>query len=124
MNDADLAARLDELARLPKGWFDGTLGQAPVQDDLTCFAEGFRKFCSDAVPTPYLYPKVEGGVQAEWSLGSVEATLELQPRTRNATWQAVDLTDDKSFERILDLSQSDSWNWLTEQLCSESTGEN
>ena len=122
MNGDDLSTRLDELARLPTGWFDGALGVAPERADLACFADGFRRFASDTVPTPYLYPTVEGGIQAEWSLGTIEATLELQPRTRNATWQAVRLSDGKSLERTLDLGQAESWVWLIEQLIEVSNG--
>ena len=76
LDPMDVAARLDELRTLKNGWFEGK-GLAPKSELMDWLADQFESNFPDQLTSPFLYPTAEGGVQAEWSLGTWETTLEI-----------------------------------------------
>lgn len=60
------------------------------------------------LPTPYLYPTPEGGLQAEWSLGGSNMDLMVDLKAHRAEWDETGPEDHwNSFE--LDLDEHADW---------------
>jgi hypothetical protein len=111
----DVSTRLEELSALEDGWFEGQ-GQAPTEEDLAWFASMIEQYYEDELPLPHLYPTVTGGIQAEWSLGSTEATLEVDLASRTGSWHALNMSADDENDRDLDLVKPEDWRWLAAQM--------
>lgn len=115
LDDMDPGARLDEFKSLRNGWLDGK-GIAPDHKKLDWLAEAFQSNYPDELPLPYLYPTAEGGVQAEWSAGGWEITLDVDFAELQGTWHALEITTEREQEKILDLNEFDSWNWIASEI--------
>ncbi len=76
LDPLDIETRLEELAQLQDGWLDGK-GRAPDRASFIRLAQAFDERFSTDLPLPHLYPTPEGGVQAEWTLGPWEVSLEI-----------------------------------------------
>lgn len=113
--EAYIPTRLDELAQLQDGWLEG-LGRAPSADGLGWLSSAFDAYFPDGPPLPYLYPTEDGGVRAEWSLGNVEASVDIDLASRVASWHELDLTTDAEDTRELDLSSEANWAWLVDRV--------
>jgi hypothetical protein len=109
----DIAERLEELSRLEDGWMDGK-GKAPEKKDLEWLDETFDLNYDTALPLPRLFPTAEGGIQAEWSIGSWEITLEFDLPKRRGTVQAVNLATAAELNQEYDLSDENSWKSINE----------
>lgn len=115
LDPLDVTLRLEELAALKDGWLDGK-GQAPAPEKLLRLAALFDAHFDADLPLPHLYPTPEGGVQAEWSLGDWEASLEINLDTQSGEYQALNLTNRQTHEHILALSAAEGWETLNEAL--------
>ena len=125
IDSLEIDRQLAGLRDLKDGWADGTqpaaqwgdgFGKAPSHLGLEWLALQLNRQCPQHIPLPYLYPTPEGGVQAEWSLGANEASLEIDIDTRLAEWHCLNLHTDQATERSLDLSQPDSWQWIAKEI--------
>ena len=116
----DIGAQLDDLRELKPGWMNGE-GVAPNLKGLDWLEDQFRKHfrCGDLLP--HLYPTLAGGVQAEWTLGTREASLEVNLQTRQAEWYWLDVSGNDEEERILDLDDRSSWMWLCDRVTSRAS---
>ena len=85
----DIRAQLDELRLLKDGWLEGE-GLSPPAPGLDWLQNAFDRHFPDDAPPPHLYPTESGGVQAEWSIGSLEISLDLNLDTRSGEWHALD----------------------------------
>lgn len=110
-----VAAQLSKLNALQDGWLEG-VGRAPSAEGLDWLSSAFDAHFPDGLPLPYLYPTEDGGVRAEWSLGNVEASIDINLANRVASWHAIDLVSDIEDSRQLDLSVEMSWAWLVERI--------
>lgn len=73
---AKIDARLDHLAALVKGWYDGQ-GE-PLSLEVVSRARALSRALLDAnVPPPYIYPTVDGRITLEWSFGRWEVEAEI-----------------------------------------------
>lgn len=115
LDPLDVTLRLEELAALKDGWLDGK-GRAPAPEKLQQLASLFDANLDADLPLPHLYPTPEAGIQAEWSLGDWEATLEINLDTQIGDYQALHLRDRKSHEYTLALNTVDGWKSLNEAL--------
>lgn len=115
LDPLDVTLRLEELAALKDGWLDGK-GQAPAPKKLQQLAALFEANFDADLPLPHLYPTPEGGIQAEWSLGDWEASLEINLDTQAGVYQALKLSDRQSYEHILSLNSVEDWKTLNEAL--------
>lgn len=62
----DCYARLEELLQLKLGWYDNVSG-LPIAANVV---EAVRLWLAEfADRLPYLYPTIEGGIEAEWDNG-------------------------------------------------------
>lgn len=98
-----IASRLNELRQLQDGWLEGK-GKAPSPAGLDWLLRAFRSNCAVDLPAPCLYPTAEGGVQAEWSLGAIEISLDIDLETHRGYWHELNLDtrDDASMQYDLD----------------------
>lgn len=110
LDPLDIETRLEELAQLQDGWLDGK-GRAPDRAALAHLAQAFDKHYSPDLPLPYLYPTAEGGVQAEWTLGEWEASLEIALPMLTAQFQAFHLATSESRDFDLSLVEDDGAGW-------------
>ncbi|WP_295577723.1 hypothetical protein [uncultured Lamprocystis sp.] len=111
----DVAARLDDLRGLKNGWLDGR-GFAPSPQGLDWLARCFGSHYPDLLPPPYLYPTAEGGVQAEWSLGTHEISLEIDLDRRAGEWHSLDTGTHVDDWKELDLAQPVAWAMITAEI--------
>jgi hypothetical protein len=91
LNSLDVGARLEELKLLKEGWFDGQ-GSALDTQGLTWLTDTWDWLCPETVPLPYLYPTPNGNIQAEWSLGKFNLSLEIDIRQQNGVCQIMDMS--------------------------------
>jgi len=115
-------ARLDHLRGIKDGWLDGC-GLAPSPEGLDWLErclDGLAQ-CYDsrfdfALPSPYLYPTAEGGVQAEYSFGPYEITLEIDLRRKFGQWQLLQTIGGWDDWEELDLAQPESWSLIANNI--------
>ena len=115
LDPLDITARLEELRLLKNGWLEGG-GRALSHEGLDWLSRTFERHYSENLPPPYLYPTEEGGVQAEWSLGPKEVSLEIELRSHSGEWHALDMETDAVSERTLNINNANDWKWLVEQI--------
>jgi hypothetical protein len=117
LDPLDIETRLEELAQLQKGWLDGK-GCALDQTSLIRLAQAFEECFSSDLPLPHLYPTPEGGVQAEWTIGQWEVSLEITLPDLAADYQAVHLVTGEAREQEIMLAnmKGDDWKRLNDAL--------
>ena len=111
----DISTRLDELRSLRDGWLEGG-GRALSHEGLDWLSRTFERYYPANLPLPYLYPTEEGGVQAEWSLGPKEVSLEIELRSHAGEWHVLDMETDAVSEQTLNINNANDWEWLVEQI--------
>ena len=114
----DVDRQIDRLLSIKPGWLDGD-GESPDPGGLAWLREVLHSrttFNSQIVP--YLYPTEDGNVQAEWTIGTVSADLEINLANHHAIWGWSDLSSSDSGERFLDLNEETNWIWLSKTLTS------
>ena len=121
----NITRQLDDLRDLEDGWADGMqyigdwgngFGKAPSHEGLRWLAKQFERFYPQDAPRPYIYPTPEGGISAEWPLGNVASSLEVDIDAHSAEWFRVDLESSSSDDRVVNLDDSADWRWVVEQL--------
>ena len=115
LDNLDVGVQVDELRLVKDGWLEGG-GKAPSPEGLGWLLDVFDRHYPDDAPLPYLYPTETGGVQAEWSLGLREASLEVNLETHFGDWHVLDLHSNEVQERTLNCDSDDDWMWLIGQL--------
>ena len=121
IDNLDIGAQVDDLRLVEDGWLDGR-GRAPSGIGLDWLLDIFDYHYPDEAPLPYLYPTETGGVQAEWSLGSCEVTLEVDLETHGAEWHVLDMQSGEVQERVLDCGNDGHWGWLVKQIAALNQG--
>lgn len=116
----DVPSRLDEFRALRKGWLDGD-GLSFDSAGLDKLAAAFTNHYPDELPLPYTFPTETGGIQFEWLLKPVEASLEVDLETMSGWWHALNHETDVDAEESLDLSVTAGWARLA-VLLNESGG--
>lgn len=111
----DVGLRLDELTALSDGWLDGA-GIAPAAAQLDRLAEYFDAHFAADLQLPHIYPTAEGGIQAEWSTGDWEVTLEVDLDLLAAEYQAYNIATEASTDLQIQLSGPEGWTELEAQL--------
>ena len=107
--------RLDELRDMKEGWLDGD-GAAPGHAGLDWLASNFERYFPGDLPLPYIFPTPEGGVEAEWSIGKHSVTFEIDLESRQGDWLRFDERSDEEDSHLLDLDDSDKWEWLVSEI--------
>lgn len=115
LDPLDVVARLDEIAALSDGWLDGE-GMAPSRAGTEWLASWLSASEMAEFPMPRLYPTPEGGVQAEWTLGTVEISLEIDLVRRRGTLHRLDLASNGESELDLELESPEAAQQLAREL--------
>jgi hypothetical protein len=115
LDPLDVTLRLEELATLEDGWLDGK-GGAPAAEKLQRLSSLFDAHFDADLSLPHLYPTAEAGIQAEWSLGDWEVTLEINLDNQTGEYQALNLADRQTQEQTLALNTIEGWRALNEAL--------
>jgi hypothetical protein len=115
LDPLDVNNRIVELSLLKDGWLDG-IGIAPESEFLRWFVNSFETNFDNQLALPRIYPTANGGLQAEWTLGEKEISLEINPATRTAEYQALDMGSRETTEFVLDLAIPEGWKQLHEIL--------
>lgn len=113
----DVAVRIEELRMLKNGWFDG-LGFAFSKDGLDWLGKMFDNYYPEELILPYLYPTSEGKVQAEWTIGEMEISLEIDIENYQGEWQSFDLVKGDECYNELNLNNEVDWQWITSKIMS------
>ena len=110
-----ILGQLDGLRSMEDGWLDGE-GRAPAPGLIDWLVRSFEAHYPDEAEPPYLYPTVEGGVQAEWSVGGHEVSLRFPPDHQTGEWHDLALDTDEEETRELDLAEGRDWEWLAARV--------
>jgi hypothetical protein len=122
LDTLDIDSRLDEMRILRDGWLDGR-GEAPPHAGLDWLSEVFDKNYPDKLPLPYLYPTPTGGVQAEWSLGKSEISLDIDLGTHIGRWHSLNVDTDEEDSSELNLENEGAWQMLAGKIQQVAEGE-
>ncbi len=115
LDPLDIGARIDEFKLLKAGWLDGQ-GIALHHEGLDWLSEAFDCSYPDDLSLPFLFPTPDGHVLAEWSLGPWSPSLEVDLAKKRGEWHALHLETDEEETKELDLTNTDDWQWLAQQL--------
>ena len=122
LDPRDIAARIDELACLEDGWFDGR-GAALPKDKLADLRDLFETFYYEDLPLPFLFPTETGGVRAEWTIGSWESSLDIDLSVMSGYWHTWNTETDEDHDLSLKLLDDGDWEQLREALLASGAGE-
>lgn len=115
LDPLDVDYRLAELQGLKDGWLDGE-GVAPKPASLIWLAETFGRLYPEELQLPHIYPTVEGGVQAEWTLSCHEASLRIDFSNRAAEWHVLNVNTNYDDTQTLDLTSENDWTRLVQNI--------
>jgi hypothetical protein len=115
LDPLDVVIRIEELKLLKRGWLDGR-GEALEPQKLDWVVEAFQSYYADDAKLPYLFPTPEGNLLAEWSLGDNSVSLEIDLDSRKADWHVLNLQSNDEETKLLDLSNSDSWGVISNDI--------
>lgn len=102
----EVAKRLAVLAELPDGWLDGD-GSAIGKAAVSWIADVLARAEAEGLPRPYLYPTLEGNVQAEWSFPDTEVSALFEYETRSASCVGVHTKSGAQRDEDIDLDAPD-----------------
>jgi len=111
----DITERLEALGELDDGWLNG-MGRAPNRADLLKLEEGFERYYDKGLPLPWLYPTAEGGVQAEWTLGQWDVSLDISMPAFTADYQALHLRTQEQHDEEMSINTETGWRRLNAAL--------
>ncbi|QDU36306.1 hypothetical protein Mal4_05910 [Maioricimonas rarisocia] len=111
----DVAARIDEIRNIKSGWMDGQ-GDAPDETHLDWFVAQFETHYPDDLPLPYVYPTLDGGIQLEWTIDSIEISLSVEGGEHSAEWDMLDTESGQEIEKTLDLDVESDWDWIARSI--------
>ena len=115
LDPLDVAARIDELKLLTDGWLDGA-GKALDSAALDWVQELFGTHFPNHLQLPFLYPTPDGGIQAEWSIGTTEITLEIDLKEQTGDWHQYDSESEDEIVESLHFKESDAIAWVVHRI--------
>ena len=102
-----IAVQLRTLRDLEPGWIDGE-GEVPEPEGLRWLEALLLRLTAEGLPTPRLYPTLEGGVHAEWAIRGWEISATFDLDTKRATLLAASPSDpSEDVEDELDLAAAE-----------------
>lgn len=110
-----LYEEIEKLQELEDGWYDtdgeaGTAPYAAAVQGVWNLASAIRSY---GLPHPHVFPRVDGGVSMEWTLGEIEASIEFGDSSEYATvasWDAT--TDEHRYEENIRVDRKYMRGWL------------
>jgi len=118
---SDFKERLQEFKSLEAGWYDGIEGCPLSAEGIDWLTETWFRFYPylNSVVVPYLFPTVDGHVQAEWTFGYREVILTIDINNHRGSWHYMDMqtmSDEADEEREIDLEQPEEWSWIFQKI--------
>lgn len=110
----DVDAQLDKISMLRDGWLDGE-GDAPERAELEWFSARFDELYPSDLPLPHLYPTLDGGLQAEWSIRGFEMDLKVDLKSHAGAWDETG-PNDHTYGLDLNLDERSDWERLGERV--------
>ena len=106
-----IESQIKELRELEDGWYERD-GKAPSDQGLDWLLQVFGKWYPPDLDLPTLYPMFDGGVQAEWMLGRIDLTLEIDLGEKSGWFHSLNLdtNDEKSGDLLL--NEESGWTRL------------
>lgn len=108
----DIQKRMDFLSTLKNGWYDGKEGRALT--NLQWLSDFFKLHTS--LPSPRLYPTIDGNVMFEWDFDDWSIGLEFNLETKIGLFSKINLTSDYSYVNSFDLTQNHEVERLIQNL--------
>lgn len=110
-----LYEEIEKLQELEDGWYDtgGEAGAAPHVAAIQGVWNLTSAIRSYGLPHPHVFPRVDGGVSMEWTLGEIEASIEFGDSSEYATvasWDAT--TDEHRYEENIRVDRKYMRGWL------------
>lgn len=91
-----VTARLDHLLNLEKDW--DSYGAAPIESEAVSTALRWIASCLQVFPeAPFIAPLADGGVQVEWTHGSVEVGFTVRTAQPPQAFIVTDVSEDQWF---------------------------
>ncbi|XZF13495.1 hypothetical protein ACTHGU_17080 [Chitinophagaceae bacterium MMS25-I14] len=115
LDPLDVRSRLEDIATLENGWLNGE-GIEPNKVGLNWFSETFENNYDPELPLPYLYPTINGDLQAEWTIADYDITLSVNLGTKEAHFHSLKHSNDEEDSLTFDLNNQDHWNDLNQKL--------
>lgn len=112
----DINSRLEELSQLPDGWNNGE-GKEINKKDLEWFADFFDTSYDTTLPLPYLYPTLDGGIQAEWVVQNefdISITFDLENKV--AYYHSLNIKADEVDDFSLNMTDLSFWDKINSKL--------
>ncbi len=108
IDSLDVSERIEEISKLEDGWLNGE-GKSPAKENLIWFTNIFEDNFKSSLALPYLYPTIDGGLQAEWSSLKSDISLKINLETKTAIIHILDLSNDNEFENTYNVSTKENW---------------
>ncbi len=108
--------RLEDLAILKDGWYDGIQGKSLNRTSLHWLAGAFDSYYDLALPIPSLYPTLDGKVQAEWSLPLHELSMTFDIENKTIAYHFLQLDTDETNEGSMSLNSVSDWQMVNSLL--------
>jgi len=115
LDSLDVGVRLNEIAELRDGWFNGE-GTGPDVNALRWFADTFDNNYEVELPLPLLYPTLEGGIHAEWSSIRISISLKIDLQKKSGYFHSLDLATGIDTEHEISLGDNTGWKFLNTTL--------
>lgn len=111
----DVPSQLEELKSLKSGWMDGE-GESLDARGLDWLADCFELHYPEEIRLPYIFPKIEGSVIAEWSIPPNEISLDIDLENRKGNWYVLNMLTDAEEREDYDLLNEESWMMISEKI--------
>ncbi len=111
LDPMDISLRIDELRALRSGWLDGA-GRPLPRDGLDWLGDCFDRWYPRDLGSPFLYPTEESQVRAEWPLGDVDASIEVDLTEKSGAFHAFNFKTGRENVKTLDLAGRGGWEAL------------
>jgi len=123
LDEKDVPSRLQSLGLLKDGWLDGE-GKAINNSFINWFSDEFERNFSPELPLPFLYPTLDGGIQAEWSINNNELSVIINPDQNIGLLHNLSIIDDEemSFEIFFDVKGWEKLNSFIAKLIGSNEG--
>jgi hypothetical protein len=115
LDPLDVSLRITELSELKNGWYNNE-GQGPDAKSLWKFEQLFKENYGSNLPLPTIFPTLEGNIQLEWTIASIEISLEVNLSTFISELVSVNTETQDVQELYFDLNTSEEWNNLNKHF--------
>lgn len=115
LDPLDVGVRLNDLAELRDGWLNGE-GTGLDRSALRWFADTFDNNYEVELPLPLLFPTLDGGIQAEWSVINIEISLKIDLQNKIGHFHSLDIATGIDTEHIISLGDNEGWKLLNTTL--------